>query len=299
MNKPYQSIPDTVKDFSNQTVALKADLYDEFKDDSGVVWAPLPGSVIGTLLYFLKVEQNTPNFDVISTLKAIFLIGFPTYVTYVVQFLFVFGILQGIYQIGPDDKNAIGDSICDISPNLLIAAIFTYAVSMVPTYTEIMRSIDIVFNAKRVAYTAAASADEGTVFITNLLAPLSKRMVIFCFVSLIEVILVILLTICGIGYILSSDDVDDVLMNSLSVVFIMTIDDMACQAFQTDTITGHISSLEFETTTKIDEGHDVSQDGKIRPPSYDTYKTLWSIDQCIVTLIVTYSIVYGNIYWYC
>lgn len=44
-----------------------------------------PGSVIGTLLYFLKVEQNTPNFDVISTLKAIFLIGFPTYVTYVVQ----------------------------------------------------------------------------------------------------------------------------------------------------------------------------------------------------------------------
>ena len=190
----------------------------------------------------MKVEQNTPNFDVLSTLKAIFLIGFPTYVTYIVQFLFVFGILNGIYEVGPDGNNAIGDSICEINPNLLIAAVFTYAVSMVPTYREIMQSVDIVFNSKRVAYTA--TADDGFVFITNLLAPLSKRFLIFFTVSLIEVVLVILLTICGVGYILSSDGVDDVLMNSLSVVFIMTIDDMACQAFQTGTC---ISTLSFSS----------------------------------------------------
>jgi len=214
-----------------------------------------------------------------------------------VQFLFVFGILNGIYEVGPDGNNAIGDSICEINPNLLIAAVFTYAVSMVPTYREIMQSVDIVFNSKRVAYTA--TADDGFVFITNLLAPLSKRFLIFFTVSLIEVVLVILLTICGVGYILSSDGVDDVLMNSLSVVFIMTIDDMACEAFQTSTITNHIASLEFETTTEVDENHDISQDGKIRPPSYDTYKTLWSIDQCIVAIAVTYAVVYGNIFWYC
>ena len=34
-------------------------------------------------------------------------------------------------------------------------------------------------------------------------------------------------------------------------------------------------------------------------PIISVLQTLWSIDQCIVTLIVTYSIVYGNIYWYC
>ena len=68
---------------------------------------------------------------------------------------------------------------------------------------------------------------------------------------------------------------------------------------RTDTITNHIASLEFETTTEVDENHDISQDGKIRPPSYDTYKTLWSIDQCIVAIAVTYAVVYGNIFWYC
>ena len=46
--------------------------YDAFKDSdrSGKVWAALPGSVIGTLLYFMKIEQNTPNFDLLSSLKA-------------------------------------------------------------------------------------------------------------------------------------------------------------------------------------------------------------------------------------
>ena len=46
--------------------------YEAFKDSdrSGKVWAALPGSVIGTLLYFMKVEQNTPNFDFLSSLKA-------------------------------------------------------------------------------------------------------------------------------------------------------------------------------------------------------------------------------------
>ena len=50
----------------------KAKEYEVFKDSdrSGKVWAALPGSVIGTLLYFMKVEQNTPNFDFLSSLKA-------------------------------------------------------------------------------------------------------------------------------------------------------------------------------------------------------------------------------------
>lgn len=302
----YQSLETNAKrkndkklDFTSQTISLTAKEYDAFKDTkSGRVWAALPGSVIGTLLYFMKIEQNTPNFDLLSSLKAILLIGFPTYVTYLVQFLFVFGILQGIYAVGADGENAIADSICNISPYLLCAAIFTFAISMLPTYRGVLQSIDIVFNSKRVAYTESMDSED-TVFVTNLLAPASKRWLIFLAVNLFELFLACILTWCGVGYILSSDDVDDVLMNSLSVVFIMGIDDMAYSAFQTEYINEHISSLEFETSELIDEGHDVSTDGVIRPPSFDTYRTLWSIDQCAITLFVCVAIVYGQIYYYC
>lgn len=62
MSKPYQSIPDTVKDFSNQTVALKADLYDEFKNDSGVVWVPLPGMVF-TPDYFSSTVHELHGYE--------------------------------------------------------------------------------------------------------------------------------------------------------------------------------------------------------------------------------------------
>ena len=195
--------------------------------------------------------------------STVVLIGFPTYVTYLVQFLFVFGILQGIYTVGSDGQNAIGDSICNISPYLLCAAIFTFAISMLPTYRGVFQSIDIVLRSKRVAYTESMDS-ENTVFITNLLAPTSKRWLIFLTVNLFELFLALILTWCGIGYILSSDDVDDVLMNSLSVVFIMSIDDMAYTAFQTEHIMEHIQSLQFETSQDVDENHDVSVDGIIR-----------------------------------
>jgi len=296
----YQSLETKkARDFTNQTITLTAKEYDIFKESrSGKVWAALPGSVIGTLLYFMKIEQNTPNFDLLSSLKAIFLIGFPTFITYVVQFLFVFGILESIYAVGDNGENAIADSICNISPYLLCAAIFTFAISMLPTYRGVFQSIDIVFNSKRVAYTESGDSDD-TIFVTNLLAPVSKRWLIFVSVNLFELFLALILTWCGIGYILSSDDVDDVLMNSLSVVFIMSIDDMACEAFQPQVINDHIQSLEFETSEDQDENHDVSKDGVIRPPSYDTYKTLWSIDQCFFTLVVCVVIVYGQIYYYC
>ena len=41
-----------------QTKEIKGDDYDDFKDKSKVDWCSLPQSVIGTLLYFMLVEQN-------------------------------------------------------------------------------------------------------------------------------------------------------------------------------------------------------------------------------------------------
>ena len=118
LNVSKQKKYELIDSFDGQTIQIKAETYDKYKEESKKRWATLPDSVIGTLLYFLKIEQNTPNFDVFSTLKAIILIGFPTYVTYCVQFLFVYGLYMSTFTpVENDDgvmENKIADSICGI-----------------------------------------------------------------------------------------------------------------------------------------------------------------------------------------
>ena len=163
-------------------------------DESKVKWSKLPSknlfsyiifhlitkhniskpkaSVIGTLVYFVTVEQNTPNFDVFSYLKALFLIGFSTYVTYITQALFVYGLYISVYtETESADgvmENQIADSICGISAPLLTAAIFIYILTMIPTYMDIFNVVDIVLHSRRVANTE--EADDGSVYVTNLLS---------------------------------------------------------------------------------------------------------------------------------
>ena len=65
-------------------------------------------------------------------------------------------------------------------------------------FLGIIQSIDIVINSKRVAYTE--EADDGVIYITNLQAPVMKRVVIFLLVSFIEVVLVLCLSYTGVGF---------------------------------------------------------------------------------------------------
>ena len=119
------------------------------------------------------------------------------YVTYLMQWLFIYGLYESVYTV-VDGENAISDSSCNISSPLLNAAVFTFLVSMVPQYKGIIQELDMIFCSKRIAYTE--DAENGNVYITNLLIPFSKRITIFLLVNLFEIVLVASLTFVGVGY---------------------------------------------------------------------------------------------------
>ena len=58
------------------------------------------------------------------------------------------------------------------------------------------------------------------------------------------------MTIVGSLFILSSDDVSDLIINSVALAFIMDIDNQAKDFFQPDFVTEHIDKLHFETKYK-------------------------------------------------
>jgi hypothetical protein len=87
-------------------------------------------------------------------------------------------------------------------------------------------------------------------------------------------------------------------MNSVSVVFILQIDDMARDAFQSQEISDHIDAMEFETTTKLipENDKDMSLNGKIRVPTFAAYKTFWALDKAFGTLILSCLCVFPLVY---
>ena len=207
----------------------------------------MPSSVIGTLLYFILVEQNSPNFDIYFSLKSAVLIGFSTYMCYFLQYVMIIGLWKSVFGAEAAD---LWKGICGISPMMLTAAICVYWISMVPSFNDMISTTDIILFCKQFAYTQ----DDEKVYVTKVLATPAKRVAVFLLVNVIELGIIISLSIVGVGYLLTSDDVQDLLMNSVSIVFILQIDDMARDAFQSEEVSGHIDgtiALTFFCSTQL------------------------------------------------
>ena len=194
------------------------------------------------------IEQNSANFDLMATMKAIFIIGFPTYLTYVTQAIMLMGLWVTVFP--GDDMSAVYDSICVIDSSLLYSALLVFWITMGPSYIYVMRSVCMILFSKRVSYTQ--DMDNGNVYVLQLQIPMTKRLFIFVFVSLVELVsccciesslffklnqslsccyffleimkvLLLLTSAVGVGYLVSSDDIEDLITNSVSIVFIMQV----------------------------------------------------------------------------
>jgi len=118
-----------------QTRATDPDGYEDIKGESGHPWVNLPQSVMGTLVYFMMVEQNAPHFDLSAFLKAYLVIGFPTILCYFFQIIMIRGLYLAVYGDGAD-ANIISDFICQIDSALLFSAIGVYVISMIPAIED-------------------------------------------------------------------------------------------------------------------------------------------------------------------
>lgn len=286
----------------NQTISTDPDGYEEIKSRSGHPWQNLPESVMGTLVYFMMVEQNAPHFDLLAFTKAYLVIGFPTILCYFFQIIMIRGLYLAVY--GEDSQeDIISDFICQIDSRLLFSAIGVYVISMIPAIEDWLNLSDIILFSKRVAYTQEKDDDKDPkVYVTNLLAPWTRRLIVFCLVNLLEGFIIVALSYTGVGFLLSSDDVQDVLMNSVAIAFITDIDDMARDAYQTDQIDEQIDAMEFEcpsfNVVKEDEC-DMSSKGVIRTPQVATYKTFSFAKHAIGTIVVAFLATYLPVSHYC
>lgn len=285
-----------------QTEKTDPDGYDEIKAKSGHPWLTLPESVMGTLVYFMMVEQNAPHFDGMAFIKAYLVIGFPTILCYFFQIVMIRGLYLAVYGDGAD-PTIISDFICQIDSGLLFSAVGVYVISMIPAMEDWINLSDIILNCKRVAYTQDNDDDKDPrIYITNLLLPYSRRLIIFAAVNLLEGFIILALSYTGVGFLLSSDDVQDVLMNSVAIAFITDIDDMARDAYQTDQIDEQIDAMEFESpsfTLVKEDANDMSSEGVIRTPGVNTYKTFSFAKHAIVTIVIAFLATFIPIAHYC
>ena len=264
-------------------------------------------------------------------IKAYLVIGFPTILCYFFQIVMIRGLYLAVYGDGAD-PTIISDFICQIDSGLLFSAVGVYVISMIPAMEDWINLSDIILNCKRVAYTQDDDDDKDPrIYITNLLLPYSRRLIIFAAVNLLEGFIILALSYTGVGFLLSSDDVQDVLMNSVAIAFITDIDDMARDAYQTDQIgmcvfihASHtyihilihmrlcllflllideqIDAMEFESPSFAlvkEDANDMSSEGVIRTPGVNTYKTFSFAKHAIVTIVIAFLATFIPIAHYC
>ena len=169
------------------------DAFSNLVDSSGHIWNTLPDSVIGTLIYFLLIEHNLSTFDVIETLKNLFCVGFPVYFTFFLQI----NILYELYLFL--DHTDAHLSYCSSSFTLLVSIISVFYIFMMPSFKSILNETYIILKGERVAFTT--QAEDETVIIHRIFAPLSKRIFMFLVIVVPESTILLFCTYTGVAYV--------------------------------------------------------------------------------------------------
>lgn len=272
------------------------DEYELEKLASKHVWKSLPDSVNGTLLYFLLVEQNTETFEIGEFVQLIFLMGLPVYLSFYFQATL-------IYWVADVTPPLLESAFCDTDTWLQHAIIAVFLIFLYPSVTDIFVETYVTLRCTEVAMVHEEDdTEEPRIVVLQILAPMSKRLTIFFIAQFIESCILIAMTIVGSHFILSSDDVSDLIINSVALAFIMDIDNQAKDFFQPDFVTEHIDKLHFETKIQangnklstledfLEEDDDELEEKRVVDP--DVIATFWNIDKlvCVIMLGACYLI---------
>jgi len=284
--------------YASQTKKIVSSEFVRFQEESEKNWEPLPQTLVCTLLYFLLVEQNSPSFDIFATLKAIIIIGLPSFITYCLQFLVLWWVRSEANLLTDDNEDTLFDeNLCKNDPSLLVAILGVFWYVMVPRFSGLLQEFDIVLFSKRVAYTH----DNAFVHITNVLATPTKRLFIFVFVNTIEAFFIAFTSYVLVGYLLSSSGVSGLLQNAVCSFLVLQIGLIARKYLHSEDIITHIDGMKFETSVARTKKEDVdkSLSGKIRAPKWATYRTFAAIEKAVFILAISAVCSYGAQFLYC
>jgi hypothetical protein len=114
-----------------------------------------------------------------------------------------------------------------------------------PSVKSITTETFVILFSKKVAFTHEADSD--TVTLHELRAPMSKRIFSWVMIVLPEICILGVVSFTGIAYVMTSEGIANIIINSVSVCFVMDIDNMAREALQSDTVSEHVDMMIFET----------------------------------------------------
>ena len=89
--------------------------------------------------------------------------------------------------------------------------------------------------------------DDDRVLLCELFSPMSKRLFLFFMIPFIESCILASLYYVGSKFIITSDDVSDLIINSVAIAFIMDVDNLAREFFQSEEVSDHVDKMEFES----------------------------------------------------
>ena len=268
--------------------------FDEMIEKSPNKWDSLPESVISTVIYFCLVEHNEPQFKFHEVLRILFQVGFPVYMVFSLQYVFILELYKFLPNFA-DDNN-----LCQKPVLLEISAISVFLIFLIPSSRSVITQSHIILGSQNVAYPIKPENPddddaEEQMELQKLYSPISKRIFVWLAIVLFEILVLYGTFIIGVLFILTAATVDSVILASVSVNFIMDIDEMARDAFETVAISQHMEDMIFETTRGSHVEHKLTR----KPMDWNVLKTFSSIVGNSAVLVITLSVVFGLRAYYC
>ena len=128
---------------------------------------------------------------------------------------------------------------------------------------------------------------EDDITLQNVLAPFHKRLLLWALVVVPEFIILVFVCITGIAYVMTSEGVENIIINSVSICFVMDIDNMARNALQTETMSEHVDQVRFDTTLQkpvesLNDGSAIAEE-----ITKETLSSFTQIEKCAAVALLS------------
>ena len=137
--------------------------------------------------------------------------------------------------------------------------------------------------SKRVAFMHC----EDDITLHNVLAPFHKRLMLWLLVVVPEFIILVFVCLTGMAYVMTSEGIENIIINSVSICFVMDIDNIARNALQTETMSEHVDDMRFDTTMK--KPVESLNDGSVIADeiSDETLSSFTQIEKCVAVVLLS------------
>jgi hypothetical protein len=256
--------------------------YEAIKSESKKCWLNLPDSVNGTLIYFLLVENNTRVFSAWEFIQCLIYVGFPVFFTFYLQGLLLYFLWLNV----PPYQES--DTLCPTSTYVQQAVISIFIIFLIPSVVSILRESLCILRSDRVAFEQEEDSEKMVLY--KLVNTDLKRALTFAVVVIPETIILLTLFYVGSGFVLTSESIGDIIINSVAIAFIMDIDNFCVEAFQTEEVSERSDNAEFETSWDTDEAH--FTEGEMVPLSNQVISTFSNFSKVIAVIVASGIYIY-------